>query len=175
MTEEFVFRIDEAKNNLDDIEALIDAMKKFTGARASVVEYFEIRTPDSRIAAALEGLLMQKAVTDHIRFDMTGDAEPAVDKKSAKTARGSWAGEKPVKKVTEKKPRPQKGFEIKSWLVYVGGAKVETITKTEKDNRLAAGGYEPGTIIRHPRAGKFEVIGTKGSPQRLVDALEGLS
>ena len=69
------------------------------------------------------------------------------------------------KKPLVKMPQTKPSKEIKAWHVIVNGKKTEIITISEKNRRLAAGEFETGTQLRHPKAGLQRVTGEKGQPQ----------
>lgn len=60
--------------------------------------------------------------------------------------------------------------EIKAWHVIIDNRETEIITISEKNRRLAAGEFEAGTILRHPKAGNQCVTGPKGQPQGMEPA-----
>lgn len=62
--------------------------------------------------------------------------------------------------------------EIRSWHVILGGQEVEVITTSEKNRRLAAGEFETGTQLKHPKAGLQRVTGEKGMPQGMEPVAE---
>jgi hypothetical protein len=165
---EFVFKVEGEKVNFDDLELIAGALRQFTREEVIVLEYFEVRTSSSRVAAVLEGLLVQKAVEQGVHFDLTGDAAPAVTRASAPKSRGKWkeTGQPIVATATAKPAR-----EWKVWSV-IQGNESEKITKSEVERRLQAGEFDPGTVLRHPKSGAQEVIGDKVFPQRLVPAIE---
>jgi hypothetical protein len=57
----------------------------------------------------------------------------------------------------------------RAWrILSIEGEVVEQITIDEKNRRLAAGEFETGTMLHHPRAGTLIVAGEKGSVQEAL-------
>jgi hypothetical protein len=146
----FVFRIPTKTANLDELESLADVLKSFTGERVEVTEYFEIHTASKRAAGALEALFEQQAIGQGLRFEASEPEAAITTPKKAGKVRGNW------------KPPAR---ERRIWDVIVNDDRIEQITVSEKDRRLAAGLYEPGTVLHHPKVGYLRVIGDKGGAQ----------
>jgi len=127
----------------EDLEAVITGLEVACGGiRIEVSEAFELVVKDERQAKALRALFVSNGKKKFI---------PTVHKKE-----------------NILQPKSIIRTHCKAWRVLnVIGQVVEQITIEEKNRRLAAGEFEPDTILHHPRAGRQRVTGAKGQPQGL--------
>ncbi len=121
--------------------------EKMLGAKITVVTQWQVSCDDAAVMLALEALFGK----------LGAPSEPVAEKL---TRRG--------KRAVQLHPVEADGRHIKSWrLLDRVGNVLEFLTIDEKNQRLAAGGFEEGAILHHPKAGKQVVIGAQGSGQGL--------
>jgi len=142
----------------EDLASLVFGLEAACGGnRIEVTEVFDLVVKDDRQANALRALFGPNGKDNFI---------PILKRKPR------FPSSVPVVHKKENVLYP-KSIEIirahfRAWRVLnILGQVVEQITIEEKNRRLAAGEFEPDTILHHPKAGRQRVTGAKGQPQGL--------
>lgn len=134
----------------DNLRQFLAGTEKMLGAKITVVPQWQVSCDDAAVMLALEAL-----------FGKLG--QPADDQ--AASVRLTRKGKARVQRL---EPVEADGRQIRSWRVLDRLGNVsEYLTIDEKNRKLAAGEFEEGAILHHPKAGKQLVIGAKGGGQGL--------
>lgn len=153
--------------DLEALEMLADALGRLTGgSEVKVVQQVVVSTENVLAYHMLTDLLSGEAGKAGISIK-TG-VRAVVEKAKKRRGRKPKEVRLPVEKVFEgMPPAPRPAREIRSWAVHSpdGTDTGERITISEKNRRLAAGEFETGAYLYHPKAGKQRVTGLPGSGQ----------
>jgi hypothetical protein len=130
----------------DALDSVIVGLEAACGGNQIVVtEAYDLIVNDQRQIAALKALFASVPAERFIRTRGPNKSKPALT----------------VQPAIVRNP-------IRAWCVLdILGQVVEHISIEEKNRRLAAGEFEPNTILHHPKAGRQRVTGAKGQPQGL--------
>ena len=137
-----------------DKEALmqwIQDTQKITGATIRVVERLELTADNSAVQGVLKALF---ATPDEATLT------PPKRRKQPETATAFQLPSAPVKAV-------------RAWRILgEDGKPKERISAEERDLRLAHADFPTGTVLHHPKKGKYRVIGRMGGEaQTLTEAV----
>ncbi len=139
----------------EEVVQFVAQIESLTGAEVSFEQQWALSSPSESVMNALRMLFSGPAPMP----------EPVGKVKKAKQT--ADVSDKPFYST-------QTGHEIKVWEVHVPGSgktteQIEKITISEKNLRLAAGRFQAGTLLRHPRAGWSRVTGAQGTGQGMTE------
>ena len=143
----------EEVKDLEALKSMAELLPRLTGGgEITIKNVVVIETENVPAYFLLQDMLKGKVVKE-IPARVTKKYKARSPRPTEIQPEGPWAEPGVLQADPARKP-------MRAWRILDGtGACVEQITIDEKNRRLATGEFEPGTILHHPRAGRFLVTG----------------